>query len=300
MIIIEGIISAGKTTLAKELALRIRRPKLFLEPVKDNPYLEKFYKDKSRWSLEMQYWLMAKRFKMHQDGIEYEWNTGGTSVYDRSIYGDGIFAKVLNEEGHIDDIGYKSYLQHKACMERFLLVPQQVIFLDVPVDLALKRIPKRNRDCEQGSAITREYLEKLRHEYNNLLQVLGQKTKVDIINWEDGMSADDIKSIIELNFNEPVTSKRAFLEAELAKYGDKGLIADLLLGRDVTLSQYIRPFYYLSNPEMIEEYLHIIASNTQRNSSYISIENEAFFIYENLKGICPGSPALEYLKKKAS
>ena len=42
LIILEGNISAGKTTLAKDLAKRLDI-KVFLEPTLTNPYLELFY-----------------------------------------------------------------------------------------------------------------------------------------------------------------------------------------------------------------------------------------------------------------
>lgn len=42
LIIVEGNISAGKSTLAVGLS-KITKSKLFLEPVQTNPYLKDFY-----------------------------------------------------------------------------------------------------------------------------------------------------------------------------------------------------------------------------------------------------------------
>ena len=68
LIIIEGLIGVGKSTLAVKLAKQLNYH-LIKEPVIDNPYLEKFYADPKRYALEMQFWLMSKRFAMHQEAI---------------------------------------------------------------------------------------------------------------------------------------------------------------------------------------------------------------------------------------
>ena len=137
------------------------------------------------------YFLMAHRFKMHIDAVQEEWSTGVTTVFDRSIYGDRAFADVLYGYGHIDELGFGSYMQHRECMERQLLVPQQVIYLDVSVDTAINRIQKRGRDCEKG--ITREYLERLAEAYEKIISELESKTNVQRYSWEDGSDVEDIK-----------------------------------------------------------------------------------------------------------
>ena len=63
-----------------------------------NPYLQKFYEEPNRWALEMQYFLMARRYQMHRKAVEQEWQEGITTIHDRSIYGDSVFAAVLYKE----------------------------------------------------------------------------------------------------------------------------------------------------------------------------------------------------------
>lgn len=191
MIIIEGIIGAGKTTLSNELHQKIPRSKIFHEPVGENPYLERFYGNPKRWALEMQYFLMAHRYKMHVKAVEEEWSTGVTTIFDRSIYGDRAFADVLYGFDHIDELGYGSYMQHRECMERQLLIPQQVIYLEVSVDTALNRIQSRGRECERG--ITRDYLERLSEAYEKIICDLEKKTNVQRCDWKDGASIEDIQ-----------------------------------------------------------------------------------------------------------
>ncbi len=191
MIVVEGIIGSGKTTLAKQIQEKIPRAKLYEEPVGGNPYLEKFYDDAHRWALEMQYFLMAKRYQMHSEAVEEEWSEGITTVHDRSIYGDSVFASVLYDDGLIDSLGYNSYLRHRECMEKSLLMPQQIFYLDVSVDVALQRIARRGRKCEEG--IMGDYLEKLDKAYQKLLDYLSSKTNVTVYDWKDGMTVENVE-----------------------------------------------------------------------------------------------------------
>ncbi len=52
-IAIEGVIGAGKTSLAKKLAERLNA-KLVLEEFESNPFLENFYNDRKRFAFQTQ------------------------------------------------------------------------------------------------------------------------------------------------------------------------------------------------------------------------------------------------------
>ena len=129
MIVIEGLIGVGKSTLTDDLGKTLGF-KVFKEPVEDNPYLEEYYKDPKRYALEMQFWLMSRRFQMHQEAIEFIWRTGKGVIMDRSIYGDAIFAKQNVTDGNINKIGYDNYMKMRDVMFRFLMVPQLTLFLE--------------------------------------------------------------------------------------------------------------------------------------------------------------------------
>lgn len=165
LIIIEGNIGSGKTTLTGKLASALSVVP-FYEPVETNPYIEDFYKDKKRWALEMQFWLMANRFKMHQKAIDLIWQRGETVVMDRSIYGDGVFASMMLDSGLIDEKSYKTYLNMKEVMHRFLMLPHLAIFIMIPPEKCMDRIKKRGRGFE--TEISENYLRKLHEKYNNL------------------------------------------------------------------------------------------------------------------------------------
>ena len=60
-IAIEGVIGAGKTSLATLLAER-RKARLVLEEFEDNPFLPKFYEDRERYAFQTQLAFLASRF----------------------------------------------------------------------------------------------------------------------------------------------------------------------------------------------------------------------------------------------
>ena len=62
LMIISGLIGAGKSTLAKSLADRLQLP-VHYEPVADNEYLEDFYGDIKKYSFAMQVYLLNRRFQ---------------------------------------------------------------------------------------------------------------------------------------------------------------------------------------------------------------------------------------------
>jgi deoxyadenosine/deoxycytidine kinase len=53
LIIVEGNIGVGKSTLCKSLSERLNYV-LFLEPTTENPFLEKYYKEPKKYALPLQ------------------------------------------------------------------------------------------------------------------------------------------------------------------------------------------------------------------------------------------------------
>lgn len=183
LIILEGLIGAGKTTFAEKLS-KLIDAKLYYEPVKDNPYLEDYYKNPKRYALEMQFWLMSIRFQLHQDAIKYIWESGKSAIIDRSIYGDWIFAKQNWIDGNIDDRGYESYIKHRDVMFRYLMIPHITLFLDVKPSVCLERICMRGRDCEKSIPV--KYLEGLHFLHRELMIELRQRgSQVVNIDWNE-------------------------------------------------------------------------------------------------------------------
>jgi len=79
MIIVEGNISAGKSTLADKLG-KLMNFRVFLEPTNTNPYLAKFYEEPTKYALPMQIWLLRQRFRTYLQAMDWTTRTG-TNLY---------------------------------------------------------------------------------------------------------------------------------------------------------------------------------------------------------------------------
>ncbi len=156
MIVIEGVVGVGKSSLMNVIAQQGYEP--FEEPVVDNPVLDKFYYDRERYSFPLQVFFLNKRFEHIKKAKDVT-----RAVMDRSIYGDAIFARMLNLSNEMSDEEFQIYTELLQNMLEHVHVPKLMIYLEISVDEAMRRIAKRGRDYEQ--VVEREYWEKLNTEY---------------------------------------------------------------------------------------------------------------------------------------
>ena len=183
MIIIEGNVGAGKSTLTKQLSEYLGA-KPFYEPVESNPYLDKFYKDPKKYALAMQFYLMSNRYNMHLEGIQHIWKNKQTCIYDRSIYGDFVFAKKNWLDGNMSDLDFKNYNSMRKVMFKNLLVPHITIYLNNDPEITYRNIHNRSRDCEQE--IPLEYLKGLDNLYKELIFEMNELgSQVVSIDWNE-------------------------------------------------------------------------------------------------------------------
>ena len=190
---ISGLIGAGKTTLAKALGKVLNLP-VYYEPIIENEYLEDFYRDMKRYSFSFQIYLLNCRFRQHQQVL---WNgTGG--IQDRTLYEDSIFAKVLYEDGNMEEREYKTYLNLFKSMSNFMKKNTLIIHLDCKPEESLERIKRRARGCETG--ITLEYLQKLYNGYEEFIKQISKVIPVLRINYSKFKSAEEMAEIIKKEY----------------------------------------------------------------------------------------------------
>lgn len=157
-IAIEGVIGAGKTSLAKRISERLNA-KLILEQFDNNPFLEKFYVDRKRFAFQTQMFFLINRFKQQQE-LHQEDLFAEHIVCDYIFEKDRIFAYLNLSKDELN-----LYESIYPLLARSLRKPDLVIFLQSSTDRLVYNIKKRNRKIER--AITRSYLEELGEAYNH-------------------------------------------------------------------------------------------------------------------------------------
>jgi len=174
---IEGNIGAGKTTILEEIeSLRNSKICIVREPVdvwtliRDSTgenILEKFYKDPKKYAFAFQVLAFNTRLNTIKNAFNHSNNSENkyeVILCERSLHSDGhIFAKMLYDDGLIDEISYKIYekMYSEAIKEVSL---SGVIYLDIPPETCAERIVKRARDGEEN--ITLDYLQRC-HRYHS-------------------------------------------------------------------------------------------------------------------------------------
>jgi deoxyadenosine/deoxycytidine kinase len=154
-----GNIGSGKTTLTEKLAKHYGWHPLF-ESVDRNPYLEDFYQNMSRWAFNLQVYFLNARFRQ---GMEIQSNNI-TTIQDRTIYEDAIFAENLYRSGYISERDYASYVDIFNSMIGFIELPDLLIYLKADIPKLVSHIQKRGRTYED--AIRIDYLKNLNSYYD--------------------------------------------------------------------------------------------------------------------------------------
>lgn len=178
VIVVDGIVGAGKTTLGEKLEeglnLQLYREMASTDTGK---LLDRFYADKERWSFTMQIHFLNVRFAQIK---EIHRKNGG--LLDRSIFGDRIFAEMLMEDGEMSVEEFNTYSTLLDNMLEHAKNPSLMIFIECDVNTALDRIHRRNRGLE--TKVERTYWERLHDKYAK---------------WIDNY---DLSDVIRVNANE--------------------------------------------------------------------------------------------------
>ncbi len=192
-IAIAGNIGSGKTTLTTLLAKHYRYTPHF-EQVDDNPYLNDFYKDMTRWSFNLQVFFLRSRFAQ----IAELQKNGQKVVQDRTIYEDAhIFAPNLHAMGLMTTRDFENYQSLFELMENFISAPDLLIYLRAGVPKLVENIQRRGREYEE--AIRLDYLNRLNERYEAWISTY-DKGKLLIIDVDDNRfheSQQDLGAIVE-------------------------------------------------------------------------------------------------------
>ena len=152
LVVVEGPIGVGKTTLARKLAGSVGAETV-LEQADENPFLERFYKNPRAAAFPTQLYFLFQRARQLQELRQHDM-FAPVRVADYLLDKDRLFAELTLDEQELALYG--------QVYERLAIdapVPDLVVFLQAPVDVLMERIARRGIRYEKH--IEPEYLEKL-------------------------------------------------------------------------------------------------------------------------------------------
>ncbi|MFA7420250.1 MAG: deoxynucleoside kinase [Melioribacteraceae bacterium] len=200
-IAIEGVIGAGKTTLARMISEKLSAD-LILEQFEENPFLEKFYDDRKRFAFQTQMFFLINRYKQQQQ-LKQQDLFSSITVSDYIFDKDKIFAYL-----NLSTEEVKLYENIFPLLERDIPKPDLVIFLQCSIDRLMSNIKQRGRKFEKN--LTRQYLAELSEAYNNFFfkynntpLLIVNTSEIDFVN-----SESDFKELYDQIFRED----RGFIE----------------------------------------------------------------------------------------
>lgn len=156
-IAIEGVIGAGKTSLATMLGETLKA-NVVLERFEENPFLKDFYKDPERYAFQTQIFFLLARYKQQRELFQAD-------LFHRFLVTDYIFEKdkifaYLNLAS--DEL--KLYETLVSSIEHSIPTPDLVVYLQAGVSRLMQNIKQRGRSYE--SEMSDEYIRDLNEAYN--------------------------------------------------------------------------------------------------------------------------------------
>ena len=205
VIVIGGMIGAGKTSVAKLLGEELGS-QVFFEEVDNNPLLELFYtadeqeEQEKRYPFLLQLTFLSSRFRSIKSAL-----VDKNNVLDRSIYEDWYFTKVNHQLGRISELEFKIYEELLNNMmdeldKKKKKAPDLMVYLHGSFEEIVRRIGTRGRDFEQDDSLM-AYYKQLWEGYDDWVDNhydASQVLKINIDQYDVVHNEDDAKAVVEL------------------------------------------------------------------------------------------------------
>ena len=199
---IEGVIGVGKTSLAHLLEERLNA-KLVMEKFDENPFLADFYLDPERYAFQTQLFFLLSRYRQQQELRQ-------TEVFHKLVISDYMFVKDrLFASLNLDDKEMSLYDSVAKILEKNILNPDLVIYLQAETPKLMERITLRGRDFEKN--MSPDYIDALNQIYNEYF-FRYQESPLLIINTNDidfVHNAEDLEEVIRY-IRQPVSGTKFF------------------------------------------------------------------------------------------
>ena len=168
IIVIEGLIGAGKSTLGKGLAEYLNRIGIkarFFPEFVNHDLLGLYIGDMEKYAFPFQAIMVKERLAIYQKAAEYS-ATGGISIIDRSLIGDLTFAKMQKDKEFFTE---KEWLTYNSLLKNDdNITPSILIYLECQPQKAFDRMKKRSHESEVDG-YTLGYFEDLDKAYKETL-----------------------------------------------------------------------------------------------------------------------------------
>jgi deoxyadenosine/deoxycytidine kinase len=156
-IAIEGVIGAGKTSLATRMAEKFGG-RLLLELHEENPFLPDFYRDPRHYAFSTQMFFLLSRYRQQQEIPQRD-------LFQQLLLADYIFAKDrIFASLTLEERELALYDKVAKLLERDIPPPDLVIYLQSSTERLMANIRLRNRSYEKPMA--EEYIRDLNEAYN--------------------------------------------------------------------------------------------------------------------------------------
>lgn len=223
IVILEGNISSGKSTLCKYISnyLREKGKKVQEFYEFDNQILlEKFYKDRRKYGFSFQLYMQSTRlFQLEMS--KYLKFLGITCIIDRGPFGDFTFAFLNFLDGSISSEDFSTYVD--VCRQReffsHLTFVDSIIYLNVSPTECFRR--KNIRSHKSEELVVPDYMIQIDQIYFHVMMRVSEKYpgKVRIKNWEAYGTVDGVLSskTSQVSFS----PKHGFDEIDLSRFRGK-------------------------------------------------------------------------------
>jgi deoxyguanosine kinase len=156
-IAVEGVIGAGKTTLAAKLGESIGA-RVVLEQFEENPFLKDFYRDPERYAFQTQIFFLLTRYKQQRNLLQRD-------LFQQILVTDYIFEKdKIFAYLNLQDEELKLYETLITSIEHNIATPDLVVYLQSNVERLMQNIRSRGRSFE--SHMSEQYIKDLAEAYN--------------------------------------------------------------------------------------------------------------------------------------
>jgi len=199
---IEGPIGVGKTSLANLLSERLGA-RLILEGFGDNPFLSDFYEEPERYAFQTQLYFLLQRYQQQQELRQVDM-FHNLLIADYMFVKDRLFASL-----NLDEKEMSLYDTVANLLEKNVINPDLVIYLQADTDTLMRNIAGRGRDMEKN--ISEEYIDALNQlyteyffRYQDTPLVIINTNNIDFVN-----NQQDLDEVINY-IRQPVSGTKFF------------------------------------------------------------------------------------------